>query len=66
MGTLKDYGIVGKLTSKKVKVFEGLFPGRTFLNIKYGTPKNYVATYRSEFKRQHPNVIKVVTGFIER
>lgn len=43
MGILKELGIVGNDGTKTVEVFESLFGEKTFLDIQYETPKDYVA-----------------------
>lgn len=42
MGILKTLGIVDNEFTKTVEVFESLFEGKSFLDIEYHTPKEYV------------------------
>lgn len=62
MGALKDYHIVQRNGSQMVRVFEGLFPGKTFLEITYNTPKEYIQMYWNAFKQQHPNASVNLNG----
>lgn len=64
MGALKDNGIVARSTSKMVSVFEGLFPGRTFIDVQYDSPKDYISTFWLEFKRQYPDASVSLNGKI--
>lgn len=64
MGALKDNHIVKRSGSQMVKVFEGLFPGKTFLEIAYNTPNEYVQMYWSTFKRQYPDATVNLNGKI--
>ena len=47
-----------------VRVFEGLFPGNTFLDIAYNTPQEYVQKYWKAFKLQYPNASVNLNGKI--
>lgn len=63
MGALKQHGIIDKRSkSGSVKIFEELFPGKTFLDIEYNTPKDYVAKYWSKYKEQYPNESASLNG----
>lgn len=64
MGALKDNHIVQRNGSQMVRVFEGLFPGSTFLDIAYDTPQEYVQRCWNAFKQQHPNASVVLNGKI--
>lgn len=62
MGALKDNHIVQRNGSQMVRTFEGLFPGRTFLDIDYNTPQEYVQKYWNAFKLQNPNASVNLNG----
>lgn len=64
MGALKDNHIVKRSGSQMVKVFEGLFPGKTFLEIAYNTPNEYVQMYWNTFKQQYPDATVNLNGKI--
>ncbi len=63
MGALKDCKIT-KANSKTVTIFEGLFPGQTFLDITYESPKDYISLYWNAFKSTHPQSTPSVNGNI--
>lgn len=54
MGALKDCKIFKKQT-KTVKVFESLFEGKTFLDVDYDSPCDYVKQFWSAYKKAKPN-----------
>lgn len=64
MGALKDNKIVQRNGSQMVKTFESLFPGKTFLEIDYANPKEYVKKYWDAFKQQYPNASVNLNGKI--
>ncbi len=64
MGALKDNHIVKRSDSQMVKIFEGLFPGKTFLEIAYNTPNEYVQMYWNTFKQQYPDATVNLNGKI--
>lgn len=49
MGLLKKMNLV-RSASKAEKIFEGLFPGKTFWDICYTSPSDYVNQYWSAYK----------------
>lgn len=56
MGLLSDIGLI-KGNAKTAEVFESLFGNKTFFDIKYDKPSDYVNTYWSEFKKlNQPNL----------
>lgn len=63
MGALKKHGIISKNSqSDTVKIFEGLFPGKSFIDIDYNTPKDYVTKYWSKYKEQYPKKSASLNG----
>lgn len=54
MGALKDCKII-KIQTKTASVFEGLFEGKTFLDVDYESPSDYIKKYWHAYKEIHPN-----------
>lgn len=61
MGALKDCNIV-KNKSKSVQIFEGLFPGRTFFDIDYESPRDYIRQCWDAFKTGHSEATPSING----
>lgn len=49
MGLLQKIKLIRR-NNKSSKVFEGLFPDKTFLDIEYSSPSEYVAKYWKKYK----------------
>ena len=49
MGALKDCKIIKKQTKTAI-VFEGLFEGKTFLDVDYESPCDYIKKYWDAYK----------------
>lgn len=64
MSTLKDSHIVQRSNNQMVQVFEDLFPGKSFLDIDYSTPQEYIEKYWNAFKQQNPNASVNLNGKI--
>lgn len=64
MSTLKDSHIVQRSSNQMVQVFEDLFPGKSFLDIDYSTPQEYIEKYWNAFKQQNPNASVNLNGKI--
>ena len=50
MGLLSNIGLIGK-NARTAEVFESLFENKTFFDIKYKTPSDYVNLYWNKFKK---------------
>lgn len=62
MGLLKKMKLV-KEAPKTSLIFENLFPGKTFLDIDYDSPSDYVTKYWNKYKELGKNS-KVINGTI--
>lgn len=58
MGALKDCKII-KNKTVSATVFEGLFEDKTFLDVVYDTPKDYIKQCWDAYKRRIPKVEQV-------
>lgn len=55
MASLKKYKIVRSSSNTSVKVFEKLMGEKSFMDIEYESPKDYINKYWSGYKSKYPN-----------